>query len=95
MANKILFIGVGSAGSKIVDKAMKENPDLFNSFAIDCHPIGGEETLCPYINLMEGRDEPAGFMMYKRNVEEVLAGKMDEIRHCIKNAFDGAMDTPE
>jgi hypothetical protein len=26
-------------------------------------------------------------MMYKRNVEEVLAGRMDEIRECIKNAF--------
>lgn len=88
MANKILFIGVGSTGSKVVDKAMKDNPDLFNSVAIDCHPIGGEETSCPYIDLMEGRDEPAGFMMYKRNVEEVLAEKMDEIRERIKNTFD-------
>lgn len=87
MGKKILFIGVGSAGCKIVDKAMKDNPDLFNSIAIDCHPIGGEETLWPYIDLLEGRDEPAGFMMYKRNVEEVLAGRMDEIRECIKNAF--------
>ena len=56
MGKKILFIGVGSAGCKIVDKAMKDNPDLFNSIAIDGHPIGGEETLCPYTDLLEGRD---------------------------------------
>lgn len=89
MANKILFIGVGGAGSIVADKVMKNYPKLFNnSIAIDGHHIGGEVTSCPYINLMEGRDEPAGFMMYKRNVEEVLAGKMDEIRECIKNAFE-------
>lgn len=87
MANKILFIGVGGAGSIVADKVMKDYPMLFNSIAIDGHPIGGEVTSCPYINLMEGRDEPAGFMMNKRNVEEVLAEKMDEIRERIKYAF--------
>ena len=58
MANKILFIGVGGAGSIVADKVMKDYPMLFNSIAIDGHPIGGEVTSCPYINLMEGRDEP-------------------------------------
>ena len=86
MANKILFIGVGSAGSKVADKVMKDYPRLFNSIAIDGHPIGGEEVSCPYIDLMEGRNESAGFMNY--HMQEVLNGKMDEIRECIENALE-------
>lgn len=35
IANKILFIGVGGAGSIVADKVMKEYPELFNGIAID------------------------------------------------------------
>ena len=35
MANKILFIGVGGAGSIMADKAMKDYPKLFESVDID------------------------------------------------------------
>ena len=84
MANKILFIGVGSAGSKVVDKAMKDFPELFESVAIGGHPISGEETSCPYINLLHGRCEPAGFMNYKRNVQKVMEENMDVIKEMFK-----------
>ena len=36
MANKILFIGVGSVGCIMADKAMKDYPELFKSVALDC-----------------------------------------------------------
>ena len=36
MANKILFIGVGGAGSIMADKAMRDYPELFDSVVIDC-----------------------------------------------------------
>jgi len=78
IANKILFIGVGGAGSIVADKVMKEYPELFNSIAIDGHPIGDKGTSCPYIDLMEGRDENPGFM--KTHMQELLEEKMYEIR---------------
>ena len=87
MANKILIIGVGSAGSIVADKIMKDYPELFNSIAIDGHPIGGEVTSCPYIDLMEGRpNECPGFL--GSHIQEQIEGKIDEIRECIKNAFE-------
>lgn len=84
MANKILFIGVGSAGSKVVDKAMKDYPELFESVAIGGHPIGGAETSWPYINLLHDRCEPTGFMNHKRNVQEVMEENMDVIKEMFK-----------
>jgi hypothetical protein len=78
MANKILFIGIGGAGSIVADKVMKDYPELFNSIAIDGHPIGDKGTSCPYIDLMEGRDENPGFM--KTHMQELLEEKMYEIR---------------
>ena len=34
MANKILFIGVGGAGSIMADKAMRDYPELFDSVTL-------------------------------------------------------------
>lgn len=78
MANKILFIGIGGAGSIVADKVMKYYPELFNSIAIDGHPIGDKGTSCPYIDLMEWRNENPGFM--KTHMQELLEEKMYEIR---------------
>lgn len=67
MANKILFIGVGSAGSKVVDKAMKDYPELFESVAIDC---GTNRNLsCYQLNMMSTHpyDENPGFTTIKEN----------------------------
>lgn len=41
-------------------------------------PIGDKGTSCPYIDLMEGRDENPGFM--KTHMQELLEEKMYEIR---------------
>lgn len=89
MANKILFIGVGNAGSKVVNKAVKDYPELFESVAVNGHPVGGEKTACPYINLMEGRCEAPGFMNYKENVQEVMEENMDEIKEMFKHYLEG------
>ena len=89
MANKIHFIGVGNAGSKVVNKAMKDYPELFESVAVNGHPVGGEMTACPYINLMQRRCEPPGFMDYKENVQEVMEENMDEIKEMFKQYLEG------
>ena len=89
MSNKILFIGVGDAGSRVVDKAMKDYPEYFESVAVNGHPVGGELTSCPYINLMEGRCETPDFMNYKENVQEVMEKHKDEIKEMFKRYLEG------
>ena len=88
MKNKILFIGVGNAGSKVVDKAMKDYPELFESVAVNGYPIGGKDTACPYINLLQDRCEPPGFMNHKENVQEVMEDNMDEIKEIFKRYLE-------
>ena len=81
MANKILFIGVGSAGSKVVDKAMKDYPELFESVAIDC---GTNRNLsCYQLNMMNKHpyDENPGFTTIKENVDTLVNENINEIKY--------------
>ena len=81
MANKILFIGVGSAGSKVVDKAMKDYPELFESVAIDC---GTNRNLsCYQLNMMNRHpyDENPGFTTIKENVDTLVNENINEIMY--------------
>jgi hypothetical protein len=81
MANKILFIGVGSAGSKVVDKAMKDYPELFESVAIDC---GTNRNLsCYQLNMMSRHpyDENPGFTTIKENVDTLVNENINEIKY--------------
>ena len=72
MRNKILFIGVGGAGSIMADKAMKDNPELFESVAIDC---GTNRNLsCYQLNMMNRHpyDENPGFTTINENINEIM-----------------------
>ncbi len=80
--DKILFIGVGGAGSLVADKVAKDYPELFDSVAIDTGMISGVKISCSYLNLMEkhGRNENPGFTMNKQNVFDLIDKNEDEIR---------------
>ena len=72
MANKILFIGVGGAGSIMADKATKDYPELFESVAVDCGV--NRDLSCHQLNLMDRHpyDESAGFTTVKKNVQTLV-----------------------
>ena len=86
MANKILFIGVGNAGSKVVDKVMKDYPELFNSVAIGVHRYKDDGISCPYLDLLANHKycENPGFMNNKENVSRVMEENMEDIRNIFK-----------
>ncbi len=81
MANKILFMGVGGAGSIMADKAMKNNPDLFEGVAVDCGFNG--DLSCYQLRLMDRHpcDELPGFTTIKGNVETLINENFNEIKY--------------
>ena len=81
MANKILFIGVGGAGSIMADKAMRDYPELFDSVAIDCGV--NRKLSCYQLRLMDRHpyDESAGFTNNKKNVETLINENINEIKY--------------
>ena len=81
MRNKILFIGVGGAGSIMADKAMRDYPELFDSVAIDCGV--NRELSCYQLRLMDRHayDESAGFTTKKENVETLINENINEIKY--------------
>ena len=95
MRNKILFIGVGGAGSIMADKAMRDYPELFDSVAIDCGV--NRELSCHQLSLMDRHpyDESAGFTTKKENVETLINENINEIKYsshgdrCL--GYDGCM----
>ena len=78
MRNKILFIGVGGAGSIMADKAMRDYPELFDSVAIDCGI--NRELSCHQLSLMDRHPygESAGFTTQKENVESLINENINE-----------------
>ena len=92
MANKILFIGVGSAGSKVVDKSMKYYPELFESVAIDC---GTHRNLsCYQLNMMSRHpyDENPGFTTIKENVDTLVNENINEIKYIFDSYKNDSLD---
>jgi hypothetical protein len=92
MANKILFIGVGSAGSKVVDKAMEDYPELFESVAIDC---GTNRNLsCYQLNMMNKHpyDENPGFTTIKENVDTLVNENINEIKYIFDRYKNDSLD---
>ena len=88
MANKILFIGVGGAGSIMADKAMKDYPELFESVAVDCGV--NRDLSCLQLNMMDRHpyDENLGFTTIKENVETLVNENINEIKYifdCYQN----------
>ena len=81
MANKILFIGVGGAGSIMADKAMKDYPELFESVAVDCGV--NRDLSCYQLSLMDRHPycESAGFTTIKENVETLINENINEIKY--------------
>ena len=81
MANKILIIGVGGAGSIMADKAMKDYPELFESVAIDCGV--NRDLSCHQLSLMDRHpyNESAGFTSVKENVETLINENINEIKY--------------
>ena len=81
MANKILLIGVGGAGSIMADKAMRDYPELFDSVAIDCGI--NRELSCHQLSLMDRHPygESAGFTTQKENVESLINENINEIKY--------------
>ena len=81
MVNKILFIGVGSAGSIMVDKAMKDYPELFESVVVDCGV--NRDLSCHQLSLMDRHpyDESAGFTTIKENVDTLINENINEIMY--------------
>lgn len=81
MRNKILFIGVGGAGSIMADKAMRDYPELFDSVAIDCGV--NRELSCYQLRLMDRHpyDESARFTTIKKNVETLINENINEIKY--------------
>ena len=92
MANKILLIGVGGAGSIMADKAMKVNPELFESVAVDC---GVNRALtCHQLSLMDRHpyDESAGFTTIKENVETLVNENINEIKYIFDRYQNDSLD---
>ena len=95
MRNKILFIGVGGAGSIMADKAMRDYPELFDSVAIDCGI--NRELSCHQLSKMDRHPygESAGFTTKKENVETLINENINEIKYsshgdrCL--GYDGCM----
>ena len=83
MANKILFIGVGGAGSIMADKAMRDYPELFDSVAIDCGV--NRELSCYQLRLMDRHPygESAGFTTVKENVDTLINENINEIKYIL------------
>ena len=81
MANKILFIGIGGAGSIMVDKAMKDHPELFESVAIDCGV--NRDLSCHQLSLMDRHPygESAGFTTIKENIDTLINENINEIKY--------------
>ena len=81
MANKILFIGVGGSGAKVVDKTMSECPELFESVAVDCGV--NRDLSCHQLNLMDRHPygESAGFTTIKENVQTLINENINEIKY--------------
>ena len=81
MANKILIIGVGGAGSIMADKAMRDYPELFDSVAIDCGI--NRQLSCHQLDLMDRHPygESAGFTTVKENVETLINENINEIKY--------------
>ena len=92
MRNKILFIGVGGAGSIMADKAMRDYPELFDSVAIDC----GINRELPCHQLSDTlKMNQQGFTTKKENVETLINENINEIKYsshgdrCL--GYDGCM----
>jgi hypothetical protein len=81
MANKLLFIGVGGAGSIMADKAMKDYPELFESVTVDCGV--NRDLSCYQLRFMDRHpyDESAGFTTIKENVETLIDENINEIKY--------------
>ena len=81
MANKILFIGVGGAGSRVVDKAKKAYPELFDSVAINCGI--NRDLSCHQLDLMDRHPygESAGFTNSKENVKSLINENINDIKY--------------
>ena len=92
MRNKILFIGVGGAGSIIADKAMKDYPELFNSVAIDCGI--NRQLSCHQLDLMDRHPygELAGFTTVKENVETLINENINEIKYIFDRYQNDRLD---
>ena len=92
MANKILLIGVGGAGSIMADKAMKDYSELFESVAVDC---GVNRALsCHQLSLMDRHpyDESAGFTTVKENVETLANENINEIKYIFDRYKNDRLD---
>lgn len=92
MANKILFIGVGGAGSIMADKAMKDYPELFESVAIDCRT--NWNLSCYQLNMMERHpyDEDPGFTTIKENVDMLVNENINEIKYIFDRYKNDSLD---
>ena len=92
MTNKILFIGVGGAGSIIADKAMKDYPELFDSVAVDCGI--NRDLSCHQLSLMDRHPyrESAGFTNIKENVEALINENINEIKYIFERYQNDRLD---
>jgi hypothetical protein len=92
MRNKILFIGVGGAGSIMADKAMRDYPELFDSVAIDCGI--NRELSCHQLSLMDRHPygESAGFTTQKENVESLINENINEIKYIFNRYQNDNLD---
>jgi len=92
MVNKILFIGVGGAGSIMADKTMKVNPELFESIAVDCGV--NKDLSCYQLCLMDRHpyDESAGFTTVKENVETLTNENINEIKYIFDRYKNDRLD---
>jgi hypothetical protein len=92
IANKILFIGVGGAGSIMAHKAMKDYSELFESVAVDCGV--NRDLSCHQLNLMDRHpyDESAGFTTIKENVETLVNENINEIKYIFDRYQNDSLD---
>ena len=92
MANKILFIGIGGAGSIMADKAMKDYPELFESVAID----GGvnRDLACYQLRLMDRHpyNESPGFTTIKENLDVLINENINEIKYIFDRYKNNRLD---
>lgn len=90
MSNKILFIGVGSSGSRVADKAKNDYPKLFNSVAINADRIEQNDLSCLQIDLWENHEdnENAAFTQSKINVQKLVEENMEKIKEVLENYWE-------
>lgn len=89
MKNKILFIGVGDSGCRVVDKL---SADGYNCIAIHADYNLEKEIKCPQLNMLRNHWRPDEYPGYTNDIENVkclVEENKEVIKYILLEYFGG------